>query len=564
MHPRRRRLNILTQITVPYIILAIVIVGGGTFLLTRVVEGSVEERFTNQLVDTARLAKESLVRKEDEMLEALRLVSFMQGIDLALETGSSTSLSELALPVAFNAQVEAIAFVRRNGQTLLTRYLDPTTLSYQPLAASVRFSQMDFVSRVLAGESDELGDKFSGRVQTETGDFIFVAGPVTNEQGTIVGAALIGRSMNTLARDLREETLGHFTFYSMDGSALLSTLPESAGLGAEQAQTVVARQDEGTFQREVQANDTTYTELLTPLELRNGEDVALMGVALANQVLQQTSNLTRNNLFLVMGGALVLVLVVGALVAGRITRPIRELRDAALRVSEGDLAAYVGQGGGDEVGVLSDSFNEMVSNLSRSRQELLDTYDKTIEGWAHALDLRDRETEGHSRRVAQMAVQLGERLRLPEDQLKLLYRGALLHDVGKFAVSDSILLKPGALTPQERLEMRKHPDYAKSMLQQIEFLKPTLDIPYSHHEKWDGTGYPQGLKGEAIPLLARIFTVVDVWDAMTSDRPYRKALSFTLALDQIRQGRGTEFDPKVVDVFLDLLGDLIKQKQTNR
>ncbi|MEX1247453.1 MAG: HD domain-containing phosphohydrolase [Anaerolineales bacterium] len=558
---RWRRPNILTQITFPYIILAIIIVTGGAFLLTRVVEGSVEERFTNQLIDTARLAKEAMVRREDRMLEALRLISFTQGVDTALQAHQTSSLPGLVLPVAFNAEIEAVVLITRDGKTLLSRYLDGTNQTYEELVVSTPYDELNFVNYVLAGRTDQLGDKFSGWLQTEVGDYIFIAGPVKESNGVLVGAVLIGHSMESLTRELREETLGHLAFYTADGDKLVSTLPGSPTLETDQAETVLARQEEGTFQREIDASGTSYTELLTPLELRSGQDIGVMGVALANQVLVQTGQLTRDNLVLVMGAALALVVVVGTIVAGRITRPIRDLRDAALKVSGGNLDVKVSQAGGDEVGVLTQSFNEMVVNLSRSKQDLLDTYDETIEGWARALDMRDHETEDHSRRVAEMTVRLGKQLGIAGEQLKMLYRGALLHDIGKMAVSDKILLKPKRLTAKETKEMHKHPQHAKQLLEQIAFLKPAIDIPYCHHEKWDGSGYPQGLKGEQIPLLARIFSVVDAWDAMTSDRVYRKAASLPEALDELRAGKGKHFEPKVVDAFLEMLGGMLKEKQ---
>lgn len=558
---RWRRPNILTQITFPYIILAIIIVTGGAFLLTRVVEGSVEERFTNQLIDTARLAKEAMVRREDRMLEALRLISFTQGVDTALQAHQTSSLPGLVLPVAFNAEIEAVVLITRDGNTLLSRYLDGTNQTYEELVVSTPYDELNFVNYVLAGRTDQLGDKFSGWLQTEVGDYIFIAGPVKESNGVLVGAVLIGHSMESLTRELREETLGHLAFYTADGDKLVSTLPGSPTLETDQAETVLARQEEGTFQREIDASGTSYTELLTPLELRSGQDIGVMGVALANQVLVQTGQLTRDNLVLVMGAALALVVVVGTIVAGRITRPIRDLRDAALKVSGGNLDVKVSQAGGDEVGVLTQSFNEMVVNLSRSKQDLLDTYDETIEGWARALDMRDHETEDHSRRVAEMTVRLGKQLGIAGEQLKMLYRGALLHDIGKMAVSDKILLKPKRLTAKETKEMHKHPQHAKQLLEQIAFLKPAIDIPYCHHEKWDGSGYPQGLKGEQIPLLARIFSVVDAWDAMTSDRVYRKAASLPEALDELRAGKGKHFEPKVVDAFLEMLGGMLKEKQ---
>jgi putative nucleotidyltransferase with HDIG domain len=153
-----------------------------------------------------------------------------------------------------------------------------------------------------------------------------------------------------------------------------------------------------------------------------------------------------------------------------------------------------------------------------------------------------------------MAVELAQQMGMAGDELEHLRRGALLHDIGKIASPDGVLLKPGPLSKAERKMINRHPDYAKNLLQQVEFLEQALDIPYSHHEHWDGNGYPQGLKGEEIPLAARVFAVVDVWDALTSDRPYRKAMSPEEAIAIIWNSKGSHFDPEVVDEFLQLVG----------
>lgn len=195
---------------------------------------------------------------------------------------------------------------------------------------------------------------------------------------------------------------------------------------------------------------------------------------------------------------------------------------------------------------------QLYDNIQDSHQELLEAYELTIEGWSKAMDLRDKETENHTQRVTEMTLRLAERFDIHEDQLVHIRRGALLHDIGKLGVPDQILLKPGALTPEEWKIMRRHPDLAHEMLYPIEYLRPSLDIPYCHHENWDGEGYPRGLKGEEIPLAARIFAVVDVFDALTSDRPYREAWSVPKTLAYIREQAGKRLDPCVVDVFIEM------------
>ena len=186
-------------------------------------------------------------------------------------------------------------------------------------------------------------------------------------------------------------------------------------------------------------------------------------------------------------------------------------------------------------------------------QELTQAYDATIEGWSRALDLRDRETEGHSQRVTNLTLQLAQAIGVSESELEHIRRGALLHDIGKMGIPDNILRKAGALSNEEWTLMRRHPQLAHEMLSPITYLQTALDIPYCHHEKWDGSGYPRELKGEEIPLVARIFAVVDVFDALTSDRPYRPAWTKRKATAYIRQQAGLHFDPKVVDIFLKMI-----------
>jgi PAS domain S-box-containing protein len=194
-------------------------------------------------------------------------------------------------------------------------------------------------------------------------------------------------------------------------------------------------------------------------------------------------------------------------------------------------------------------------DLQRSNQSLTLAYDATIEGWSRALDMRDRETEGHSRRVTEKTLELAKAMEVPHDQLIHIRRGALLHDIGKMGIPDAILLKLGKLTEEEWHLMKTHPQLAYDMLCPIQHLGPALDIPLSHHEKWDGSGYPRGLKGEEIPLAARIFAVVDVWDALMSDRPYRTGWPRDQVLEYIRSQSGTHFDPTVVDLFLKMEGE---------
>ena len=194
--------------------------------------------------------------------------------------------------------------------------------------------------------------------------------------------------------------------------------------------------------------------------------------------------------------------------------------------------------------------NAMFENLQRSNTDLMLAYDATIEGWSRALDLRDKETEGHSRRVTEMSLRLARAVGVSREDQAHIRRGALLHDIGKVGIPDNILNKPGKLTDAEWEIMRRHPEYAYELLSPVEFLRQALDIPYCHHERWDGKGYPRGLKGEQIPLSARIFSVTDIFDALCSERPYRPAWSKEKALEHISSLSGADLDPKIVEIFI--------------
>ena len=198
----------------------------------------------------------------------------------------------------------------------------------------------------------------------------------------------------------------------------------------------------------------------------------------------------------------------------------------------------------------------LFDRMQRSHAELILAYNETIEGWSRAMDLRDHETDRHTQRVTEMSVRLATVMRIPDSEIIQIRRGALLHDIGKMGVPDDVLNKPGSLSPEEWDLMRRHPQLAYDMLAPVRYLRQALDIPYCHHEKWDGSGYPRGLKGEEIPLSARIFAIVDVWDALRSNRPYRSAWPEEKVRAYIHEQSGVSFDPRVVNVFEHLLDKL--------
>jgi PAS domain S-box-containing protein/putative nucleotidyltransferase with HDIG domain len=204
---------------------------------------------------------------------------------------------------------------------------------------------------------------------------------------------------------------------------------------------------------------------------------------------------------------------------------------------------------GDGLGVIASDITER----KQAEKNLAEAYDTTLEGWAKALEMRDKETKDHSQRVVELTVALAKVLGIEGEELTHIRRGAILHDIGKMGIPDEILRKRGALTISERKIIEQHPTYSLELLSRIPYLEKALDIPYCHHERWDGNGYPRGLKGEEIPLAARIFSVVDVWDAICSDRPYSKAWSKEKAIQYLKEETGKYFDPEIVDTFLNLI-----------
>ena len=197
--------------------------------------------------------------------------------------------------------------------------------------------------------------------------------------------------------------------------------------------------------------------------------------------------------------------------------------------------------------------SHLFENLQRSNQELMQAYDTTLEGWARALELRDRETEGHTRRVTELTLRLARYMGIKDSELVNIRRGVLLHDIGKMGVPDNILKKTGPLSDSEWDEMRQHPVYAYNLLAPIEYLRDALEIPYCHHEHWDGSGYPRGLKGNQIPLSARIFSIIDIWDALLSDRTYRKAWTADRVTAYLKEIAGTHIDPNILPIFFKMI-----------
>lgn len=561
------RFPIRMKITLPYLILALIIAMVGAYIVTQVVFDTVEERFTNQLLETGKIASEWIVKEEDKLLETLRLVAHTNGTVDAIKEKNAEALREISYPILLNASADALEILDETGKSLLSlRHREGGLIEdYEISRGDDSLQNWAIVNQVLDQQLDDMGDKYADIALTNWGDYLYVSGPIHDQDRGLVGVILVGDSLSKIAHEIRETTLSQVTIYDLEGREITTTLIENASpLEQERVREILARQDGESYLQDFTVANISYQGVFAPLEVRSKEDVGLIGTSLAKTFLVRASKITRFRIFAFATTAFLIIIVVGLFIADRFTKPLLKVVDASSQVAAGNLDIKVTPRGNDEIAALTKSFNLMVSSLNRSQLELIqaheDTiqaYDRTIEGWCKALELRDNVTEGHTQRVTDLTIQIGREMGVKEEDLVHIRRGALMHDIGKMAIPDSILKKSGPLSDDEWKEMRKHPDYAYDMLKRISYLSPSLAIPYCHHEKWDGTGYPRGIKGEQIPLEARIFAIADVWDALTSDRPYRNAMSEEFVLQYIEENKGKHFDPKVVIAFLNVYDEYL-------
>jgi HAMP domain-containing protein len=479
-------------------------------------------------------------------------------------------LRTLALGIVVNNQVGSVEFLDLSGNLVLAirqkQAGDNREYVYVSGGAPI-FGDWPIVQKVLSGQYDNAGNKFASFVKTDWGDYFYVSGPIKAASGNLAGVILIGMPLSSVVRELRSATLAQVTLYDFTGHVIITTFPESTTiqpLETSLTQKILAQQDSESYrrdssQRELQSSGLNYGEIMGPWEARDGQDLGLLGTAMAKNALITASLPTRAWIAVLVFLTGMLVVLIGLNLSTRLTRPLLKLMQASKSVALGNLDIQVPHESNDEIAILASSFNTMVQNLQQSHEEMIETYDNTLEGWAKALELRDKETSGHTVRVTDLMAILAHKIGVSEEQLVHIRRGTMLHDIGKMGIPDHILLKPGPLTDEEWAIMRLHPIYAYEMLKNIPYLVPALDIPYGHHERWDGRGYPRQLKGEGIPLAARLFSIVDTWDALTIDRPYHKRITPLEAVRIIRGESGKQFDPALVEVFCGFMDTLLTE-----
>ena len=417
---------------------------------------------------------------------------------------------------------ERVEIVDGSGERVFGAQLaEGDSAVYRGLTDDEDRASWPIVQDVLAGAEDSDGDKFAQIVETDDGYFLYTAGPIRLD-GKVVGVVLAASSLESFLPVAKGEALADITVYTFDGAPVATTftsagenddeanlIPSDSALTLSPSESVV-RENKELYGR---GFDLLYGELVI-----RGDAVAMYSVALPTSFLLEASSATRWQMGGLFAIGMIAALCVGWLVSRSLTNPLLRLVAVARAVTAGDLNARARIYTLDEVGALAESFDEMTARLQRQHLS-------TIKALTGAIDARDPYTLGHSVRVGQLSVMIGETIGLPEDQLQHLEIGGYLHDIGKIGVRDSVLLKPGALTPEERAMIEEHPRIGLDILSPVELPPEVIAFVGGHHEKLDGSGYPRGLKGEELTIVSRIGSVADIYDALVTDRPYRAGMT---------------------------------------
>jgi len=558
LYPAR---HIRWKIIAPYLVLTILLAAAGTYIATRLVTGSLEERFDNQLAEAARVTSDSIVRRERKHLEVVRAISFTDGVAASTQSGNELLVAQLVVPIAANNGAELVEVLDADGQRVAGIQLtDAHSLQYERMPEdAVAPATWPITKSVLAGESDSLGDKFAQIVETSDGYALFTAGPIYDGD-KLAGVVLVGTPLSSVLPVSKSEALADITVYDFNGAPLSTTFADAES--AEEADLTPADRTLNQFETPAGLREQKelfgrgYDLLYAPLIIRD-RTVGIVSIALPSSFILSAGSSTRWQMGLIFALATALVLVTGWLVARSLTKPLLRLVGTARDVSAGDLTARSGVRTGDEIGVLATSFDNMTERLQRQHLS-------TVKALTAAIDARDPYTAGHSARVGHLAVQIGERLGLPESQLQHLEIGGYLHDIGKIGVRDAVLLKESQLTPEERELIERHPRVGLDILASVDLPPEVIAFVGGHHEKIDGTGYPYGMKGAEVSIIARIASVSDIYDALTTDRPYRAGLSAREALEIIyREAAEGHVDPRVVAALQQLAPSWERQRRTD-
>jgi putative nucleotidyltransferase with HDIG domain len=540
-HPSLRR-----RIVLPFIVLVVFVGAVGIAVVSAQVGGSVEGAVDNSLVRSSLRSNDRLASVENDRLQQLRAATNTAGIDTAVTRGDGVAAARLLGPIVGNAQPEHLVLrvLSNGGRQLAGLRRDGATVKSFSDAAS--YSGQPAVHHALRGDRDTLGDKYLF-VADETPAMVYWVAPIwtETEPPAVAGVVLLGQSLSEVAQTITGSSPIVIVFYDGAGAVQASSRGAIPSLSSDVRHAVTS---DTPVRVATQWDGRPFRLLVNDWTMR-GTQLGYLATAVPADDLSGSLNAIRLVLVALFGAIALGTILIGLALADRITRPIDKLVASMQVVSAGDYSRRVEVESQDEIGYLATTFNQMTAALQEQIRARDEAYFRNLEALARAIDARDPYTFEHSARVAAIGLEIAQGMRLPEADLVVLRRAGLLHDVGKIGVSDKVLAKPGPLNDEEWASIRRHPLIGYDMLKDVPFLQPSLDPIRHHHERWDGEGYPDGLKGASISQLARIVTLADAFDAMTSDRPYRKGFSFEFAARSIANEAGRQFDPAVVEAF---------------
>lgn len=534
------RLPIRYKIVLPFAVLLVLVGVIGNSVATAQLTNAAVVPFDANLLHSSLVANQLLLQVDAARLADLRVASDTVGVSEALTAGDTAGLTRLLLPVAGNVTVASIDLrvLDTRGREIVRVQGSSAGPSSMAINDPGEFGTEPAVTNVLAGKAPDRQVFLSGQ---QAGTVLYWAGPVRATGGRIVGAVLIGESLSEVLPSIQGSAL-----YDISGVRLASSVSNPPVLTDAVRSGVKA---DNTVRTDDTMAGHAYRTLFSTWSMR-GTQLGFLAVQARADSLVDSMNQLRLVLTLLFTAAALLTLLMGMATASLLTRPIDLLVRSMRAVSRGDLHHRASVVSHDEIGYLARTFNEMTASLEQKTAALEETTFASMEALARTIDARDPSTYGHSARVAAVSLEIADAMAIPEKDREALRRSALLHDIGKIGVEDKVLRKPGPLNSDEADDMREHARIGYDMLKGLPFLKPSLPGILYHHERWDGAGYPTGLRGDAIPMPVRILAVADVFDALTSDRPYREAMSFEAATAAIRVQAGLQFDPDAVTAFL--------------
>src|ERR1700730_15244053 len=540
-HPSLRR-----RIVLPFVVLVVFVGAVGIAVVSAQVGGSVEGAVDNSLIRSSLRSNDRLAGVENDRLQQLRAATNTAGIDAVVARGDGAAAGRLLGPIVGKAPPEHLLLpgLDRSGRQLVG--LSRTGATVETQSDGAAYGSQAAVQHALRGDRDALGDKYIF-VASETPPTLYWVAPIwtETETPTVAGAVLLAQSLTEIAQTITGSSSLAVGFYDSSGAVLASSLAGSPSLSSEVRHEVTP---DTPVRVATQWNGRPYRLLVNDWTMR-GAQLGYLAAAVPADDLSGSLNAIRLVLVALFGAIALGTILIGLALADRITRPIDQLVASMRVVSAGDYSRRVQVGSPDEIGNLATTFNERAAAWQEQVGPRDEASFRNLEALARVIDARDPYTFEHSARVAAISLELAEGMGLPPADLVVLRRSGLLHDVGKIGVPDQILGKTGPLTDDEWASIRRHPVIGFEMLKDVPFLQPSLDPIRHHHERWDGEGYPDKLKGAATSLLARIVTLADAFDAMTSDRPYRKSFSFEFAAQTIVSEAGRQFDPAVVEAF---------------